>query len=48
MSNEVRLRSIERADLPIFLLAKCGFSLEHEETVEVADNDIVELVFVPR
>jgi len=32
----------------IRVLEKCGFSLEHEETIEAADNDIVELVFVLR
>lgn len=32
----------------IRVLEKCGFSLEHEETVEVAGNDIIELVLVLR
>jgi RimJ/RimL family protein N-acetyltransferase len=32
----------------IRVLEKCGFSLEHEETVEVGGNDIVELVLVLR
>jgi len=32
----------------IRVLEKCGFSLEHEETVDVAGKDVVELVLVLR
>ena len=32
----------------IRVLEKCGFSLEHEESDEVAGKDVAELVFVLR